>query len=69
MKTIDFKIKNKDKFEYYSVYHEHDEYIFSENLHNMGVIYSIVDRFKNEDELKAYMLQKEAKYQDVFERV
>ena len=69
MKTIDFKIKNKGKFEYYSVYQEHDEYIFSENLHNMGVIYSIVDRFKNEDELKACMLQMEAKYQDVFERV
>jgi hypothetical protein len=69
MKTVDFKIKNKSKFEYYSVYHEHDEYVFSENLKNMGVIYSIVDRFKSEDELKACMLQMEAKYQDVFERV
>ena len=69
MKTVDFKINNKGKFEYYSVYHEHDEYVFSENLKNMGVIYSIVDRFKSEDELKACMLQMEAKYQDVFERV
>ena len=69
MKTVDFKINNKGKFEYYSVYHEHDEYVFSENLKNMGVIYSIIDRFKNEDDLKAYMLQMESKYNEVFEKL
>ena len=69
VKTVDFKINNKGKFEYYSVYHEHDEYVFSENLKNMGVIYSIIDRFKNEDDLKAYMLQMETKYKEVFEKL
>ena len=69
MKTVDFKINNKGKFEYYSVYHEHDEYVFSENLKNMSVIYSIIDRFKNEDDLKAYMLQMETKYKEVFEKL
>ena len=69
MKTVDFKISNNGKFEYYSVSHEHDEYIFSENLHNLGVIYSIIDRFKKADDLKAYMLQMETKYKEVFEKL
>ena len=69
MKTIDFKIKNGNKFEYYSVYHEREEYIFSENLHNMGVIYTIRDRFRDEVSLKAYMSNIEARYNEVFERV
>ncbi len=69
MKTVDFKINNKGKFEHYSVSREHDEYVFSENLHNLGVIYNIVARFKNEDDLKAYMLQMETKYKEVFEKL
>ena len=69
MKTVDFKIRNNGKFEYYSVSREHDEYVFSENLRNLGVIYSIIDRFKKEDDLKAYMLQMETKYKEVFEKL
>jgi hypothetical protein len=69
MKTIDFKIQNKSKFEYYSVYGEHDEYIFAENLNNLGIVYSIIERFKNEPELKDYLLQIETKYKEVFEKL
>jgi hypothetical protein len=66
MKTIDFKINNKGTCKYYRASGENDEYIFSENLNNLGIVYSIIEKFKSEEDLKAYMLEMPGSIQRIF---
>ena len=67
LKKVEIFNKGTNKIEKYEISYDGHDYTLLQDIHNLGVIFEMKERFKNIEDLKSFMAHIEADYDSVWE--